>query len=75
MEINVTRGVAALFLVALGIASPVAAGEVTDNQAYSGEKTTIGYAMWGGAGELTMAREICAGFVEQYPHIAVDCAR
>lgn len=28
--------------------------------------------MWGGAGELTMAREICAGFVEQYPHIAVE---
>lgn len=72
MEVSVTRRVGVLLLVALGIASPVMAGEVVENQSYSGEKTTIGYAMWGGAGELTLARKICTGFVAQYPHIAVE---
>lgn len=48
------------------------AGEIVENAAYTGKKTTIRYAMWGGAGEVKLMRTISKGFVEQYPNIRLE---
>lgn len=48
------------------------AGEIIENRAHVRPKTTIGYALWGGASEVSSAREVCAEFVRQHPEIRVD---
>lgn len=47
------------------------AAEVIENKAYRGPKTTISYALWGGAGEVQTARTIGRGFVLAHPEIAL----
>ncbi|MCA1947441.1 MAG: extracellular solute-binding protein, partial [Armatimonadetes bacterium] len=57
----------------LGLTAAEAVGsEIIENPTYTGPKTTVTYAMWGGAGEVKYAREICRKFVEAHPDIRVD---
>jgi len=57
----------------LGLTAAEAVGsEIIENPSYTGPKTTVTYAMWGGAGEVKYAREICRKFVEANPDIRVD---
>ena len=48
------------------------AEEIVENSDHAGPKTTIRYAMWGGATEVLYAREICASFVKKHPDIRVS---
>jgi multiple sugar transport system permease protein len=63
----------AVFLVlALWHTPPAVAGEFVENPDYTGPKTTIRYAMWGGAGEVEMGRQICNAFVALHPDIRIE---
>lgn len=57
----------ALLGVALG-----ARAEVVENESYTGEKTLIRWAFWGGEETVVLFREIGEAFVERHPEIAVD---
>ncbi len=55
----------------LTLALPARA-EVIENTAYTGSKTTIRWAFWGGEETVTLFRRIGRGFVARHPEIAVD---
>ncbi|HSH95894.1 MAG TPA: extracellular solute-binding protein, partial [Roseimicrobium sp.] len=63
------RVVACLILIAAALWANAA--DVIENKSFNGKKTTIAYALWGGAGEVETARKIAEGFVLQHPEIAV----
>ncbi|WP_420456029.1 extracellular solute-binding protein [Rubrivirga sp.] len=46
--------------------------EVVENERYTGEKTLIRWAFWGGEETVSLFREIGQRFVEAHPEIAVD---
>ncbi len=55
--------------------APLASGnEIVENRSVGGPKTTIRYALWGGASEVQYAREICESFVKKHPEIRMDVA-
>ena len=59
---------AALFTAA------VSGAEIVENTSYSGPKTTIRYALWGGADEVSDARKFCSQFVQRHPEVRLDVA-
>lgn len=63
--------VAAILLLYLVAVQAALAAEVIENASYSGPKTTISYALWGGAGEVATAKKIGEGFVKVHPEIAI----
>ncbi len=62
---------AAIVLIA-ALSGPSRAGEFIENSGFSGEKTTIKYATWGGADDLRNAQECCQLFVAGNPDIRID---
>ncbi|MEZ0326052.1 MAG: ABC transporter substrate-binding protein, partial [Fimbriimonas sp.] len=64
----------ALTIFALILSAHVCAwaGEIIENPSFTGKKTIVSYAMWGGAGEVENARVIGKAFVELHPEIALD---
>lgn len=66
--------IASIALGCLLSAPGASAGEVVKNASYTGPKTTIRYAMWGGALEVGYSREICRRFVEKHPDIRLEVA-
>ena len=62
------------FVLALVLSVPATAAEYVENRDYTGAKTTIRYAMWGGANEVEMGRTICQRFVEEHPEIRIEVA-
>lgn len=58
-------------LVLLGL-SAVAQGELVETASFLGPKTTVKYALWGGAEEVTQARRYAQGFVKLHPEIRLD---
>jgi len=62
---------AALGVLALPIPRARAA-ESIENTSYTGEKTTIRYALWGGPGEVVMVRQACEAFVQRHPEIRLE---
>jgi len=67
---------AASFLVAgiLPLLPTNLSAETIANEAHAGPKTTIRYALWGGASEVVYSRDICREFVKRNPGIAVEVA-
>lgn len=64
-----------IVLLMLGWSSvPTAHAQVIENQAYTGPKTTIRWAFWGGERTVQVYRRVCERFVEQNPRIAIDVA-
>ena len=53
---------------------PPSSAETIADASYAGRKTTIKYALWGGASEVVYSRDICRDFVKRHPDIAVDVA-
>ncbi len=68
------RALAALCLCVLSSARLLSAAEVVENSAYRGPKTTIKYALWGGANEVSYSRKICRDFVKKYPRLRLEVA-
>src|SRR5579862_6961640 len=48
--------------------------EIVENTKYAGPKTTLRYAMWGGADEVSDAKEFCGEFVKLHPEVRLDVA-
>ena len=63
-----------LLVLLLATAPALRAGEVVENREHTGPKTTITYAMWGGANEVGYSRTICEAFVKKHPDIRVSVA-
>ncbi|MEM6286391.1 MAG: extracellular solute-binding protein [Bacteroidota bacterium] len=61
-----------LVLLLLFGAGAGARAEIVENESYTGEKTLIRWAFWGGEETVTLFREIGEAFVEAHPEIAVD---
>ncbi len=51
---------------------PTAQAQVIENETYTGPKTTIRWAFWGGERTVQVYRRVCERFVEQNPRIAID---
>ncbi len=51
---------------------PAFAGDVIENESYSGPKTTIRWAFWGGERTVQLFRGVCERFVEEHPEIAIE---
>ena len=60
--------------ICLAVAAASSSAETIARGAHTGSKTTIKYALWGGASEVVYSREICRAFVEKHPEVAVDVA-
>jgi len=56
------------------VSASLPAGEIIENQSHAGPKTTIKYALWGGANEVSYVRKICEMFVEKHPDVRVEAA-
>lgn len=61
-----------VLLLLSGLCCVGLASEIVENTDYKGPKTTIGYAMWGGADEVETARVIGKEFVKLHPEIRLD---
>ena len=70
----VLRRISAGLFVFFILQTAVWGQELFEDENYSGPKTTIRFAMWGGANEVVYGREICRKFVERYPEIRVELA-
>ena len=69
MRVAVVSPLVALVLL-LGATN--ARAEVVENTDYTGEKTLIRWAFWGGEETVALFRQIGEAFVEEHPEIAVD---
>ncbi|MBM4144515.1 MAG: extracellular solute-binding protein [Lentisphaerae bacterium] len=56
----------------LALAAGVGADEIVENAAQTGAKTTLKYALWGGANEVAYSRKICEAFVRKHPEIRLE---
>jgi len=57
---------------ALAMGGRFAGAEIVENTAFTGAKTTIRYSLWGGADEVSDARQFCQSFVKLHPEIRLD---
>jgi len=64
--------VAMVGIVMSALMNVTALAELFQNNSYSAPKTTIKYAMFGGAGEVAITEQICRMFVEENPDVSVD---
>lgn len=63
------------FIGAIGLllmAPAARAGQIIENAAYTGPKTTIKYSQWGGADTVAETNTICRAFVQKHPQIRVE---
>jgi multiple sugar transport system permease protein len=62
-----------LALVAcLAVSVAASPSEIIENLGFKGPKTTISYAMWGGADEVENAKLVGGEFVKRHPEIRLD---
>ncbi|HWD40663.1 MAG TPA: extracellular solute-binding protein [Fimbriimonas sp.] len=68
-------GVVKAFTLAMAACSACSSrAEIVENRSFSGPKTTIRYALWGGADEVGTARLFCQQFVKLHPEVRLDVA-
>ena len=66
------KGITLALLVVTCLLPFLAAGEIVENPDFAGPKTTIRYALWGGADEVATSRELARQFVAANPSVRVD---
>lgn len=66
------RGLHALSAAVAMSLAVSARAEIVEDATFTGPKTTIRYALWGGADEVTQARGFALGFVKKHPEIRLD---
>ena len=66
------KGVSFALLAAVGMVTASARAEIVENTSVSGPKTTVRYALWGGADEVASTRNLAQRFVKTHPDIRLD---
>ena len=61
-----------MILATVGLIATRAGAEIVENESFSGPKTTIRYALWGGADEVETTRDLAHRFVTEHPDVRLD---